>query len=456
MVNGFHSEPIHTNRGVRQGDALSCALFILSMVPFILSIVKNDRIKGIKCADNLRVPVLVYADDTTVILEPNSDLAALLELFETFNSASNARINMTKSVLITVGNVIVAETGFQKLRPGETTKILGFPYTQTGLQSADSFWETKVESIKLISQKVRPDQLSLRGRILVLSSLVLSKAAYFMDLIPPPKKAITALDKLYFRALWDGKNRCPVDKRICQLPWDAGGINAKNIELWNKCKAALWVRKYYHDPGGLWQCILRDSFKNFKVQNGPPQLNGDPFIQHIKAQKLLPRPWKHILSAWKSLGGGLKKPSSHDELLNYPIWGNKHFNINETLNNALKKAFKKHPVPTTFGDLWNAEQGQWRVQETNQPLVNAQRQQALRLLMDSFPETFNLPAIVNPDFLKIAGMNLPNETIIETNEMGLKKIYYAWLMHKSTPIIADRMRDITWFLERNPKDKMVK
>jgi hypothetical protein len=215
MVNGFHSDLVHTNRGVRQGDALSCALFILAMIPFIQSIVKCDQIKGIKCGDNLRVPVLVYADDTTILLEPDSDLKALLELFDLFNRASNMKINMTKSVIIAVGNAILPDTNFQRLHAGETTKILSFPYTQTGLQSADTFWEEKVEAIKITVQKIQPGQLSLRGRILVLSSLVLSKAAYYMDLIPPPEKALKALEKTYFKSLWNGKNRGPLDKRIC-------------------------------------------------------------------------------------------------------------------------------------------------------------------------------------------------------------------------------------------------
>jgi hypothetical protein len=115
MVNSFYSESVNTNRGVRQGDALSCTLFILAMIPFILSITKDERIKGIKCADNLRIPVLVYADNTTILLEPDSDFRALLELLETFKRASNANVNMTKSVIITVSNVTIPEIEFQKL-----------------------------------------------------------------------------------------------------------------------------------------------------------------------------------------------------------------------------------------------------------------------------------------------------------------------------------------------------
>jgi hypothetical protein len=215
MVNGFHSDPVQTNRGVRQGDALSCALFILSMIPFILSIEKEHRIKGIECANDLRVPVLVYADDTTIILDPDSDLTALLELFATFKRASNAMINMTKSVLITIGGVIAKEIGFHRIQEGESVKVLGFPITQTGLQPAETFWREKIEELRSTAQKIQPEQLTLRGRTLLLNSLMLSKASYYMDLIPIPNSELTKLEILYFKTLWCGKNKCPVDRRIC-------------------------------------------------------------------------------------------------------------------------------------------------------------------------------------------------------------------------------------------------
>ena len=242
MVNGFHSDPVQTNRGVRQEDALSCALFILSMIPFILSIEKECRIKGVKCANDLRVPVLVYADDTTVILDPDSDLKALLDIFTTFNRASNAKINMTKSVLITIGGATAIEIGFHRLQAGEVMKVLGFPITQTGLQPAETFWRDKIEELNRTALNIHPEQLTLRGRILLLNSLMLSKASYYMDLIPIPKSKLTKLENIYFKTLWKGKNKSSVDRRVCQLPWDVGGIAAKNIELWSRCKAIMWVK----------------------------------------------------------------------------------------------------------------------------------------------------------------------------------------------------------------------
>jgi hypothetical protein len=44
MINGFKSNHINIRRGVKQGDALSCALFILSIDPLIRNIKNNETI----------------------------------------------------------------------------------------------------------------------------------------------------------------------------------------------------------------------------------------------------------------------------------------------------------------------------------------------------------------------------------------------------------------------------
>jgi hypothetical protein len=102
MVNGFHSLPILQNRGVRQGDALSCPLFILAMIPFILSVIANPEIKGIRVTEDLRISALQYADDTTILLEAEFNMNTINTILRESNEASNMKINVQKSITIQV------------------------------------------------------------------------------------------------------------------------------------------------------------------------------------------------------------------------------------------------------------------------------------------------------------------------------------------------------------------
>jgi hypothetical protein len=48
VINGFASESIRIERGAKQSDALSCAIFIIWIDPLLRSLNKNKRVKEIK------------------------------------------------------------------------------------------------------------------------------------------------------------------------------------------------------------------------------------------------------------------------------------------------------------------------------------------------------------------------------------------------------------------------
>ncbi len=69
VLNGSMVGSHNITNGVKQGDALSCTLFILVMEPLLRNIEKNDRIKSIESVTlHYKWPKAVgYADDITCI-----------------------------------------------------------------------------------------------------------------------------------------------------------------------------------------------------------------------------------------------------------------------------------------------------------------------------------------------------------------------------------------------------
>ena len=55
LVNGFRTDKIDIEQSVKQGDALSCSLFILCMDPLIRKVNSDDTIEGL----NIGNPIII-------------------------------------------------------------------------------------------------------------------------------------------------------------------------------------------------------------------------------------------------------------------------------------------------------------------------------------------------------------------------------------------------------------
>ena len=71
QINGHLTKYLPINRGVKQGDALSCALFILAIDPLIRNIEANSNIPAVKVqlidGSHVSFKVLAYADDIAIL-----------------------------------------------------------------------------------------------------------------------------------------------------------------------------------------------------------------------------------------------------------------------------------------------------------------------------------------------------------------------------------------------------
>ena len=93
--NGYTSEYFSIEKGVRQGDPLSGALFVIAVELLANSLRLNKNIKGIPVGDST-ILVSQYADDTTIFVK---DVESAEEVFPTlglFKEASGLGLNKSK------------------------------------------------------------------------------------------------------------------------------------------------------------------------------------------------------------------------------------------------------------------------------------------------------------------------------------------------------------------------
>ena len=232
-----------------------------------------------------------------------------------------------------------------------TSLLFSVPLQSVSVQDAETFWPAKLEEIKGKADALNAESYTVQGRMLLLNSLILSKAAYCMDICPLRNEDIKSLERIYYNFLWGNKSKGMVDKRVCQLPKSLGGLGAKDIELWARRKATMWTKKYYMEPQGLWQQMLKNLFADLRLEKGPRDIGADPFLQKVESLDSLPKPWPWIIKAWKSLGGGTRRPQSRNELLAHPFWSNKAINAEQALSRVRRGALVRNSSPKNFSNL---------------------------------------------------------------------------------------------------------
>src|SRR5260221_7086347 len=105
-LNGVMSRKFQVTRGICQGYPLSCLLFNLAIEPMFHILRTTDKLLGlnINTPDNHpRAILALFANDTTVFLSKSDNPETLFKILDKWCSASGAKFNRDKTVIIPVG-----------------------------------------------------------------------------------------------------------------------------------------------------------------------------------------------------------------------------------------------------------------------------------------------------------------------------------------------------------------
>jgi hypothetical protein len=107
LINGYKTEDFDIKRGVKQGDALSCGLFIIAMDPLIRSINDNKRIIAptLFAKKKIKAPkCLAYADDVTILCRNNTEsVKEVFNIYGKFTHISGLELNAEKTEIFNTG-----------------------------------------------------------------------------------------------------------------------------------------------------------------------------------------------------------------------------------------------------------------------------------------------------------------------------------------------------------------
>ena len=235
QVNGHMSIPFSIKRGVKQGDALSCALFIISIDPLIRNIESNILISPLTMAPGCMIKTLAYADDIAVITT-NCD-STLNEVFKEYNrltQCSGLRLNADKTEIINLSiagkrrSVVNYDNLTIQIEHGEAVTVCG---NYISVDEKAAYQKNITEKIIKLEQQLnrwKGRNLTINGRMIIIKTFAISQLIFSSQFQIIRPKDLRRIEHLCYTFMWNGRDR--VRRTTIKSERQNGGINGIDVE----------------------------------------------------------------------------------------------------------------------------------------------------------------------------------------------------------------------------------
>ena len=250
ILNGTVIDGYRILKGVKQGDALSCILFVMCMEPLLRNIKGNAHIEGINSAKlNINLPkVYGYADDVNALVKANpTSIQNLFTEYEKFTESSGLMLNADKTEILRFKkrNQVVTEYNVRYrgnnylLKSQNEIKVNGILFLQDPRAREVRNVEKVIAAMTKHLEKWSRRHLTLIGKILILKTYAVSQAIFLMQSIFLNENSLKRINQLMFKFLWN-KNffnaKAPdrIKRSVMLTPMQLGGFGMMDIDLMNK------------------------------------------------------------------------------------------------------------------------------------------------------------------------------------------------------------------------------
>ena len=238
LVNGFTTESIKIQRGVKQGDALSCAIFIICIDPLLRNLNNNRNIEGITICKKLGLQhkAAAFADDISVMCKNNQkSVQNVFKEYEKLTKISGLELNADKTEILILNESETKQFCFEynniqfKINSVKRIKICGLYYAT---DNEDEYNLNVREKIQKLSNKIRAwshRHLTMEGKVLIVKTFGLSQLIYNMQSYRFNQEEIIQTERIIFKFLWsNGEAQTGVDRikrSIMKNDYSKGGMS---------------------------------------------------------------------------------------------------------------------------------------------------------------------------------------------------------------------------------------
>ena len=163
---------------------MSMVLYALCLQPFLNFL--NLKMAGIKTGNKMSpTAVVAYADDVTIFVKHEAELAIVQEAINLLEKASGALLNPSKAIATGGWNTTatIGAIGYY-----QSATILGVTFWGTTRQTMDDTWARITGKVRIEAKKMYDREASLAHRMRYVNTHLLSKMWYIAQIMPAPPR----------------------------------------------------------------------------------------------------------------------------------------------------------------------------------------------------------------------------------------------------------------------------
>ena len=261
LNNGHKTDVFDLRRGVHQGCPLSALLFII-LVQVLQQMLKNaNDISGIKVGGK-ELKILQMPDDTTILTSSIDDVPKILEILQDFYEISGLKTNVDKTIAYKLGRN--PDFNFPLDHLGLTwgklpINLLGLTISDDDEVTKAENFSTKIEGIDVLTKIWCRRNLSMKGKLSIINTLLIPKLIYPCTILDVPQDIITTAMNTIRTFFWNWKRpKIRLETLIRKI--DNGGIKYPCLDCKVKAWKTLWAIRALkfekNDP--LWVRIVNE------------------------------------------------------------------------------------------------------------------------------------------------------------------------------------------------------
>ena len=244
MINKMGSDPIQIESGVRQGDPLSCLLFNVVIETLALEILTATSIGYIDDTGRRHV-IDMYADDTGMCLSGLPEWKECKRRYDIYARATGAKLNEGKTKLLVAYDPSDPPHRYKGIEVVKNEKYLGIPIgTEVDYPA---FWQKVHDKIVVRITGWKMKHLSIRQRVAVANTMLISLLWYYIRSVPIRQKDIDMFERTTLEYVWGvepgQKLQGPIKNSHIYRPIETGGLGLLKVGLMWKSLGLYWIHR---------------------------------------------------------------------------------------------------------------------------------------------------------------------------------------------------------------------